>query len=56
MKRSAQEKGQNLGSKMSLKEAEGKSAPLINVPADIKWKTLDKSKFFFLGAALFSGV
>lgn len=56
MKRPAQEKGQNLGSKMSLKEAEGKSAPVINVPADIEWNTLDKSKFFFLGAALFSGV
>lgn len=28
----------------------------IHLPADIDWEMLDKSKFFFLGAALFSGV
>lgn len=28
----------------------------IHVPAEVDWEMLDKSKFFFLGAALFSGV
>lgn len=28
----------------------------IHLPADINWEMLDKSKFFLLGAALFSGV
>ncbi|KAI3771281.1 hypothetical protein L6452_02442 [Arctium lappa] len=28
----------------------------IHLPADIDWEMLDKSKFFFLGAGLFSGV
>ncbi|KAK1314484.1 hypothetical protein QJS10_CPA06g02465 [Acorus calamus] len=28
----------------------------IHLPADIDWQMLDKSRFFFLGAALFSGV
>ncbi|KAG0448424.1 hypothetical protein HPP92_019873 [Vanilla planifolia] len=28
----------------------------IHLPADIDWEMLDKSKFFILGAALFSGV
>ncbi|KAK7283174.1 hypothetical protein RIF29_12532 [Crotalaria pallida] len=28
----------------------------IHIPAEIDWHMLDKSKFFFLGAALFSGV
>lgn len=42
--------------KMNLKAAEDESGPEIHVPADIEWKMLDKSKFFFLGAALFSGV
>ncbi|XP_071729724.1 uncharacterized protein [Rutidosis leptorrhynchoides] len=28
----------------------------IHLPADVNWDTLDKSKFFFLGAALFSGI
>lgn len=42
--------------KMSLSAAEEDSAQDINLPADIDWKMLDKSKFFFLGAALFSGV
>ncbi|KAJ4958042.1 hypothetical protein NE237_025153 [Protea cynaroides] len=43
--------------KMSLKAAsEEDSAPDIRLPSDIDWKMLDKSKFFLLGAALFSGV
>lgn len=42
---------------MSLEAAEEESAPVeIHLPADIDWQMLDKSKFFFLGAALFSGV
>ncbi|XP_042507400.1 solute carrier family 25 member 44-like [Macadamia integrifolia] len=42
---------------MSLSAAaEEDSAPEIHLPSDIDWKMLDKSKFFFLGAALFSGV
>ncbi|KAL7191147.1 hypothetical protein ACSBR2_023252 [Camellia fascicularis] len=42
---------------MSLSSrAEEESAEEIHIPADIDWKMLDKSKFFFLGAALFSGV
>ncbi|XP_043722306.1 solute carrier family 25 member 44-like [Telopea speciosissima] len=42
---------------MSLSTAaEEDSAPEIHLPADIDWQMLDKSKFFFLGAALFSGV
>ncbi|XP_009792459.1 uncharacterized protein LOC107796393 [Nicotiana tabacum] len=41
---------------MSLGAAEEESSKEIQLPADIDWKMLDKSKFFFLGAALFSGV
>lgn len=41
---------------MSLSAAEEDSAQEIHLPADIDWQMLDKSKFFFLGAALFSGV
>ncbi|KAK9078483.1 hypothetical protein SSX86_002540 [Deinandra increscens subsp. villosa] len=41
---------------MSLGAAEDDSGAEIHVPADIDWEMLDKSKFFFLGAALFSGV
>ena len=41
---------------MSLGAAEEDSASEIHLPADIDWEMLDKSKFFFLGAALFSGV
>ncbi|CAA0838419.1 Mitochondrial substrate carrier family protein [Striga hermonthica] len=41
---------------MSLSAAEDDSAPEIHLPADVNWEMLDKSKFFFLGAALFSGV
>ncbi|KAG6739444.1 hypothetical protein POTOM_057041 [Populus tomentosa] len=41
---------------MSLSAAEDNSASEIHLPADIDWHMLDKSKFFFLGAALFSGV
>ena len=36
--------------------AEEEPAQEIHIPADIEWEMLDKSKFFFLGAALFSGV
>lgn len=42
--------------KISLRAAEDDSASEIHLPADIDWDMLDKSKFFFLGAALFSGV
>ncbi|KAB2080007.1 hypothetical protein ERO13_A05G039800v2 [Gossypium hirsutum] len=41
---------------MSLSAAEDDSRSEIHIPADIDWHMLDKSKFFFLGAALFSGV
>ncbi|KAH7523858.1 hypothetical protein FEM48_Zijuj06G0056600 [Ziziphus jujuba var. spinosa] len=41
---------------MSLGAAEDDSASEIHIPADVDWHMLDKSKFFFLGAALFSGV
>lgn len=40
---------------MSLRASQQPS-PEIRLPADVDWKMLDKSKFFFLGAALFSGV
>lgn len=42
--------------KMNLSTAEEESEQEIHIPADIDWQMLDKSKFFFLGAALFSGV
>ncbi|KAE9603662.1 hypothetical protein Lal_00002108 [Lupinus albus] len=32
------------------------SSSEVHIPAEIDWHMLDKSKFFFLGAALFSGV
>ncbi|KAK4338615.1 hypothetical protein RND71_043102 [Anisodus tanguticus] len=41
---------------MSLSAAEDESTTEIHLPADVNWEMLDKSKFFFLGAALFSGV
>ncbi|KAJ9168175.1 hypothetical protein P3X46_019734 [Hevea brasiliensis] len=41
---------------MSLSAAENDSASEIHIPAEIDWHMLDKSRFFFLGAALFSGV
>ncbi|PIN24694.1 putative mitochondrial carrier protein [Handroanthus impetiginosus] len=42
---------------MSLSTAEEEApAKEIHIPAEIEWQMLDKSKFFFLGAALFSGV
>lgn len=42
---------------MNLSTAEDESsAQEIHIPADINWEMLDKSKFFVLGAALFSGV
>ena len=36
--------------------AEDESSEEVHVPGEIDWQMLDKSKFFFLGAALFSGV
>ncbi|XP_039004323.1 solute carrier family 25 member 44-like, partial [Hibiscus syriacus] len=42
--------------KTNIRVAEEESAQEIHIPADIDWEMLDKSKFFFLGAALFSGV
>ncbi|XP_004501441.1 uncharacterized protein [Cicer arietinum] len=41
---------------MSLTTAKDDSSSEIHIPAEIDWHMLDKSKFFFLGAALFSGV
>ncbi|XP_076924184.1 uncharacterized protein LOC143586543 [Bidens hawaiensis] len=41
---------------MSLGMAENESRTEIHLPGDVNWEMLDKSKFFFLGAALFSGV
>ncbi|KAL1810596.1 hypothetical protein DCAR_0730303 [Daucus carota subsp. sativus] len=41
---------------MSLRTAREESDEDMSLPADIDWHMLDKSKFFFLGAALFSGV
>lgn len=36
--------------------ADEESDEEVHVPGEIDWQMLDKSKFFFLGAALFSGV
>ncbi|KAJ7568697.1 hypothetical protein O6H91_01G044400 [Diphasiastrum complanatum] len=41
---------------MSLRAASHHDAAEIQRPADVEWHMLDKSKFFVLGAALFSGV
>nr|GMC46994.1 solute carrier family 25 member 44-like [Ipomoea batatas] len=41
---------------MSLRAMGEESASEIRLPADVDWEMLDKSRFFFLGAALFSGV
>ncbi|XP_019190573.1 PREDICTED: solute carrier family 25 member 44-like [Ipomoea nil] len=41
---------------MSLRAVEEESGSEIRLPADVDWEMLDKSRFFFLGAALFSGV
>ncbi|KAL3746942.1 hypothetical protein ACJRO7_015818 [Eucalyptus globulus] len=41
---------------MSLRATEEGSTPKIQIPADVDWHMLDKSRFFFLGAGLFSGV
>ncbi|XP_057455111.1 uncharacterized protein LOC130746490 [Lotus japonicus] len=37
-------------------EEESGGEEVLHLPAEIDWQMLDKSKFFFLGAALFSGV
>ncbi|CAN1162229.1 Solute carrier family 25 member 44 [Linum perenne] len=39
-----------------MTEEESASGKEIHIPAEINWEMLDKSKFFFLGAAMFSGV
>ncbi|XP_019193263.1 PREDICTED: solute carrier family 25 member 44-like [Ipomoea nil] len=44
------------GVRLSEAEEDDESSQEIRLPADIEWQMLDKSKFFFLGAALFSGV
>ncbi|RID55064.1 hypothetical protein BRARA_G02345 [Brassica rapa] len=41
---------------MNFGTSEEESTQEIHIPADINWEMLDKSKFFVLGAALFSGV
>lgn len=41
---------------MTLRQQPHQHAPEIRLPADVDWHMLDKSKFFILGAALFSGV
>ncbi|KAK4778059.1 hypothetical protein SAY87_018246 [Trapa incisa] len=41
---------------MNLNAEEEEVEREIHIPADIDWQMLDKSKFFFLGAGLFSGV
>ncbi|MED6192132.1 hypothetical protein PIB30_007306 [Stylosanthes scabra] len=40
----------------ATEEDSSSSSSEIHLPAEIDWHMLDKSKFFFLGAALFSGV
>ncbi|VVB17130.1 unnamed protein product [Arabis nemorensis] len=42
----------SLGALMREKERSSQ----VHIPKDIDWQMLDKSRFFFLGAALFSGV
>ena len=43
--------------KLNLTAAEDENpASEIHIPADVDWHMLDKSRFFILGAALFSGV
>ncbi|KAE8655471.1 nuclear transcription factor Y subunit A-3 [Hibiscus syriacus] len=41
---------------LSAEVEEEESAQEIHIPPDINWEMLDKTKFFFLGAALLSGV
>jgi hypothetical protein len=41
--------------KMTLRQ-QNQHASEFRLPADVDWHMLDKSKFFLLGAALFSGV
>ncbi|EHA8589417.1 solute carrier family 25 member 44 [Cocos nucifera] len=41
---------------MSLGAEEESGAAEIHLPAEVGWEMLDKSRFFVLGAALFSGV
>lgn len=48
--------GEVEGMRLREAEADEESSQGIRLPADIEWQMLDKSKFFFLGAALFSGV
>lgn len=48
--------GLELGEEMNLSAADEELPHEIRLPEEIDWEMLDKSKFFFLGAALFSGV
>lgn len=41
---------------MTLQQQSHQHTPEIRLPADVDWHMLEKSKFFALGAALFSGV
>jgi solute carrier family 25 protein 44 len=41
---------------MTLRQEHQHAASEFRLPADVDWHMLDKSKFFLLGAALFSGV
>ncbi|XP_010536175.1 PREDICTED: solute carrier family 25 member 44 [Tarenaya hassleriana] len=45
----------SLAAVMREKKRPGRTSQ-VHMPADVDWQMLDKSKFFFLGAALFSGV
>lgn len=46
----------NLGESESESKEEESAVAEVHFPSDIDWQKLDESKFFFLGAALFSGV
>ncbi|ESQ32150.1 hypothetical protein EUTSA_v10004529mg [Eutrema salsugineum] len=46
----------SLGALMREEKRATTSSSQVHMPKDIDWQMLDKSRFFFLGAALFSGV
>ncbi|CAA6664243.1 unnamed protein product [Spirodela intermedia] len=46
----------SLAATAAADEEQAAQAAEIHLPADIDWQMLDKSRFFFLGAGLFSGV
>lgn len=52
----AAEEGMSLAATAAADEEQAAQAAEIHLPADIDWQMLDKSRFFFLGAGLFSGV